>query len=129
MKAKPLVARKLVLEMEDRLDKLRDGIDDADATGLVAGEELITQAQTLLPLARPALPRDDLHAALAGDHDAHDTIDRLHAEIAAPKPNRRSIEGHVARLRALPELEAIVTNWWEAPTTQRFIANLGQIGL
>jgi hypothetical protein len=37
-------------EVEDRIGRLRDGIEDADATNMVSGEELITQAETLLPL-------------------------------------------------------------------------------
>lgn len=107
------------------IDKIRDGIVDADATGLIGGEELITQAETMLPL----LPHGDMHAALPADHAAHETIDRLHADVAAASPDRRSIERHVGHLRGLPELEAIVTNWWEDPRTQRFMGSLGQIGL
>jgi hypothetical protein len=114
--------------MDDKRD-LRKAVEDADDTGLVAGEELITQAETLLPLARPSLPRSHLHAALPRDHAAHATIDDLHDEVQAARPNRRAIERHVGRLRALPELEAAVTNWWEDPKTQRFIVALGQIGL
>ena len=37
-------------QVEERIDHLREGIEDADATDMVAGEELITQAETLLPL-------------------------------------------------------------------------------
>jgi hypothetical protein len=37
-------------EVEDRIDQLRDGIEGADATNMISGEELITQAETLLPL-------------------------------------------------------------------------------
>lgn len=106
----------------------RKAITDADATGLIAGEELITEAETLLPI-RPALPHKDLHAALPQGHEAHATIDQLHAEIEGPTPDPRSIEKHVGRLRLLPELEAAIVNWWDDPKTQRFIANLGQIGL
>ena len=100
-------------------EKLRRMNDD---TGMAAGEKLITQAETMLPL-------EDLHAALPVEHPAHATIDDLHAELQAPKPNARAIETHVGALRALPELEAAVANWWDDPKVQRFIANLGQIGL
>jgi hypothetical protein len=113
--------------MDDRT--LRDGVTDADATGMVAGEELITEAETLLPLLRPALPIDDLHKALPAEHGEHSTIDRLHAEVNAEQPDPSAIERHVGRLRALPELEAIVANWWDDPRVQRFVANLNQIGL
>ena len=87
---------------EKRGEDVRDGVADADATGMIAGEELITQAETLLP---------------------------LHAEIESDAPDRDAIDAHVQRLRALPELEARIANWWEDPSTQRFVWNLSQIGL
>lgn len=112
-------------------ENVRQGIEDADATGMVAGEELITQAETVLPamLPRPPLPSDELHAALAPDHDAHATIDQLHEAVHAEKPDRAAIEEHVTKLRGLPEVEAVISNWWESPSTQRFVWNLSQIGL
>jgi hypothetical protein len=103
----------------DHQGELRREVEDADDTGLVAGEELVTAA----------LLREQLHAALPQGHHAHATIDALHAEMKKPSPDPRSIERHVGSLRALPELEAIVANWWDDPKTQRVIANLGQIGL
>lgn len=36
--------------IDERLNDVRDGVESADATGMIAGEELITQAETLLPL-------------------------------------------------------------------------------
>jgi hypothetical protein len=115
---------------EKRREEVREGVNDADDTGLIGGEELITQAETMLPLLRPEpLPREDLHAALPDDHSAHDAIDHLHREIESDAPDRGKIEEHVAHLRGLPELEAIVVNWWENPSTQRFFAALGQIGV
>ena len=116
-------------DIERRLAGLREGITGADATGMVADEEAITAAETLLPLQPEPLPREQMHAALAGEHPAHATIDRLHAEVGSAQPDRRAIEGHVKELRALPELEAIVANWWDSPATQRFAWNLSQIGL
>lgn len=107
----------------------RDGINDADATGMVAGEELITEAQTLLPLLGPQLPSEDLHKALPPEHAEHATIDQLHGEIHSAQPNPGAIESHVGRLRALPEVEAIIANWWDDPRVQRFVASLNQIGL
>lgn len=114
----------------DRQADLRKEIEGADDTGMVAGEALITQAETLLPVLREnaALPREDLHAALPEGHEAHATIDGLHDEILKNRPDRQAIESHVGRLRALPELEAIVVNWLENPHTQRFFGILGQIG-
>jgi len=114
--------------MNEKRD-LRQGVEDADDTGLVAGEELITEAETLLPLERPSLPREQLHAALPKQHDAHGVIDALHAEVQGTQPDREAIERHVGNLRSLPELEALVATWWEQPVVQRFIGNLGQIGL
>ena len=104
---------------------LRDAVTDADATGLVAGERLITEAETLLPI----LPHAELHAALPAAHRAHATVDALHAEIKEAAPDRHAIERHVGSLRALPELEATISNWWDDPRTQRFIATVSQIGL
>lgn len=115
--------------IEERLAGLREGIADADATGMVSDEEAITAAETLLPLEASPVPREQMHDALPAEHPAHATIDRLHAEVESSQPNRTEIEGHVKQLRALPELEAIVANWWESPTTQRFVWNLSQIGL
>lgn len=112
------------MDIEKKLGELRDAVTDADATGLIANEELITEAET-----RPVLPHTDLHASLPEGHRAHTTIDALHAELKAPKPNRQSIETHVHSLRELPELEAAIANWWDSPRTQRFVANLNQIGL
>jgi hypothetical protein len=110
--------------MDDNREGIRRAVEAADATGLVAGEELITAAET-----RPALPHQHLHAALPAQHAAHATIDALQTELSASAPDPAAIAGHVTRLRALPELEAIVTNWWENPLTQRFVAGLSQIGL
>jgi len=112
------------MDIEKKIGELRGGVTDADATGLIASEEFVADAET-----RPVLPHEDLHASLPKGHRAHATIDALHAELKAPKPNRGAIETHVHSLRELPELEAAVANWWESPNTQRFVGNLGQIGL
>lgn len=106
-------------------DTRRDAVTSADDTGMIAGEELITEAETVLP----TLPREDLHAALPSAHPAHATIDDLHAAVRQSAPDRAAIERHVGNLRGLPQLEAIVAKWWDDPRTQRFFGNLGQIGL
>jgi hypothetical protein len=93
-----------------------------DDTGMVQGEKLITHAETMLPV-------ENLHDALPEDHPAHATIDALHEQVRAGKPDAEAIHRHVGVLRAVPELEARIANWWDSPSTQRFIANLGQIGL
>jgi hypothetical protein len=115
----------------DKNRNLREGIEDADDPGLIAGEELITRAETELPLLRlrESLPHEDLHAALPEAHAGHARVDALHAEIHKPAPDRGSVEQHVAHLRLLPELEAIIVKWWDDPRVQRFFADLGQIGV
>lgn len=99
--------------MPDHRDELREEVTAADATGMIADEELVAQ----------------MHAALPPEHAAHATIDALHAEAKRRSPNRASLEKHASELRLLPELEAIVANWWDSPRTQRIIAALNQIGL
>jgi hypothetical protein len=98
---------------EDHRDDLREEVTAADATGMIADEELIAR----------------LHSSLPPEHAAHATIDALHTEANRRAPNRTSLEKHVSDLRLLPELEAIVVNWWDSPRTQRIIADLNQIGL
>jgi hypothetical protein len=98
---------------EDHRDELREEVTAADATGMIADEEFIAR----------------LHSVLPPEHAAHASIDALHAEANRRAPNRTSLEKHVNDLRLLPELEAIVVNWWDSPRTQRIIADLNQIGL
>jgi hypothetical protein len=47
-------------DAEERKREIRDEITAADDTGLIAGEELITEAETVLPLVsqRPETKRD-----------------------------------------------------------------------
>ena len=116
-------------DIEERIAGLREGINDADATGMVAGEELITQAETRLTVEPATLPSDALHAALPDAHSAHATIDRLHEEMGSSRPSRSAIESLAGSLRSVPELEAAVELWWESPAMQRFLWNLAQIGL
>jgi hypothetical protein len=111
--------------MDEQRDR-RDAVEAADATGLIAGEQLITQAETMLPL-RPDLP--DLHGALPAGHEAHATVDALHGEVHAQNPNPEAIARHVGTLRSLPELEARIANWWDDPVTQNFIGAIGRMGL
>lgn len=77
----------------------------------------------------PPLPQDKLRAALGEGHPDQTTIDRLHAQLSAPTPDRGAIEEHVGRLRSLPAIAAIIANWWDDPATQRFISNLSATGL
>lgn len=77
----------------------------------------------------PPLPHDDLQSALGEGHPERATVERLRAELGSAKPDRAAIEEHVHRLRSIPELAAIVANWWDDPATQRFISNLSATGL
>ncbi len=116
--------------MDDKRD-LRESVTDADATGMIAGEELITQAETLLPTLQlqTPVPRDEMHAALPDAHEAHDTIDRLHTEMAKSRPDVNAVRDHVHRLRLIPEVEARIVTWWDDPRTQEFFADLARIGV
>lgn len=107
--------------MSDKQENWRREVTAADDTGMFANEEAIAEAETL--------PVGNFHAALPESHPAHATIDELHAEVTAGKPNAQTIHKHVGTLRRVPQLEAMVANWWDAPATQRFIASIGQIGL
>jgi hypothetical protein len=107
----------------------RDAIEAADATGLVAGEELITNAETLLPSIRESFPAKTLRESVPASHGAQQTIGLLQAELAKPAPSRAAIEQHVGALRSVRELEATVANWFDSPAVQRIIADLTQIGL
>ncbi|NNM93633.1 MAG: hypothetical protein HKL92_09845 [Candidatus Eremiobacteraeota bacterium] len=48
------------IDSRERANEFRDAILSADATGMIAGEELITEAETMLPTLREksARPRD-----------------------------------------------------------------------
>lgn len=105
-------------------DDILKSIETADATGLVADEAFIAEVET-----RPVLPHEDLHAALPEGHPAHATIDELHAELGKPSPSLDAIQRHAGTLRSVPQIEARLANWWDAPGTQRFILYLTQIGL
>ncbi len=45
------------LESDERKEELREAVISADATGLLAGEELITQAETMLPIVSREQPK------------------------------------------------------------------------
>lgn len=76
-----------------------------------------------------SFPGDALRAAIPPSHEANESIDGLEAELQQPAPRRASLEQHVGTLRSVRELEAIVANWWDSPSTQEFISDLTRIGL
>lgn len=78
---------------------------------------------------RASFPGDALRAAIPDSHEAHKSIDGIEAELQQPAPRRAALEEHVDVLRSVRDLEAIVLNWWDRPSTQQFVAYLSNIGL
>jgi len=102
----------------DKNDDIREAVEAADATGMVANQELLA-----------SFPGDALRGAIAPSHGARESIDRLQSELAKARPSRAALEQHVSGLRSVRELEATIANWWDNPITQRIVADLTQIGL
>ncbi len=102
----------------DKNDDIRKEVEAADATGMVANQELLA-----------SFPAQALRSALPRTHSAHESIDRLHAELAKTAPSREALEKHVSALRSVRELEAAIANWWDSPTTQQIVFDLTRIGL
>ncbi|MGB6986003.1 MAG: hypothetical protein WBD74_08550 [Candidatus Aquilonibacter sp.] len=102
----------------DKNNDLREEVEAADATGMVANQQLLA-----------SFPAETLHEALPPSHSAHATIDKLQGELGKTAPGPANLEQHVRALRSLPELEAVIANWWDSPTTQRIVLDLTQIGL
>ncbi|MGD0053426.1 MAG: hypothetical protein ABSD03_16605 [Vulcanimicrobiaceae bacterium] len=76
----------------------------------------------------PHPPYDELRTAL-GDDDAQGALDALQAELEAPKPDPKAVARHASLLRAFPEVEARIANWWDDPNTQRWIKAITDSGL
>jgi hypothetical protein len=74
-------------------------------------------------------PHDELRGALGDEHPERATVDALQRELSGSQPDRGTIDRHVGRLRSVPEIAAIVANWWDDPRTQHFFADLGATGL
>lgn len=102
----------------DKQDERRDEVEAADPTGMVANQELLA-----------TFPAETLHEALPASHAAHATIDQLGAELSKAAPSSEALKQHVTSLRSVRELEAVVANWWDNPSTQRIVYDLTQIGL
>ncbi|HTZ56311.1 MAG TPA: hypothetical protein VMB20_14790 [Candidatus Acidoferrum sp.] len=102
----------------DKSDDIREAVEAADSTGMVANQELLA-----------TFPADALREALPPSHGAHETIDRLKTELGKTAPNPAALEQHVSALRGVRELEAVIANWWDSPITQRIVLDLTQIGL
>lgn len=102
----------------DKNNDIREAVEAADATGMVANQELLA-----------SFPAEALRNALPPSHGAHASIDRLRGELAKAAPNREALAQHVSALRSVRELEATIANWWDSPITQRIVADLTQIGL
>ena len=78
---------------------------------------------------RESFPGDALRAAVPPTHEAQQSIDGLETELQRPTPRRAALEEHAGALRSVRELEAIIANWWDSPSTQAFIDDVGRIGL
>ncbi len=102
----------------DKNDEIREAVEAADATGIVANQELLA-----------TFPAETLHEALPPAHRAHASIDQMQAELGKAAPSPATLQAHVSALRSVRELEAVVANWWDSPITQRIVLDLTQIGL
>jgi hypothetical protein len=77
----------------------------------------------------PHPPYDELRAAAADDAAASQSVDALHAELNADRPDPAAVEQHAGFLRAIPVLEARIANWWDDPNTQRWVKALSDANL
>src|SRR5271155_3187387 len=102
----------------DKNDAIRKEVEAADATGIVANQELLA-----------TFPTERLHEALPPSHGAHATIDQMRAELGKAAPSPAALEVQVSALRSVREVEAVIANWWDSPITQRIVLDLTQIGL
>jgi hypothetical protein len=81
------------------------------------------------PPLRPALPYDELHAALGDDPVARNELEGLRAHLATPTPDAQQVRRHVDALRGVRDAEARIANWWDDPETQRWIMTITDAGL
>jgi hypothetical protein len=70
-----------------------------------------------------------LHAAVAGDPHAAQSVDALRAQLESPNPDPAAVERQAGLLRAIPVLEARIANWWDDPDTQRWVKAITDSGL
>ena len=77
----------------------------------------------------PHPPYDEIRAAAAGDEQAEQSVDALHAELHAEEPDPVTVERHATVLRGIPVLEARIANWWDDPNTQRWVKAITDAGL
>ncbi len=77
----------------------------------------------------PKLPLDDLKSALGEHPEGHAALDDLHAAMNDTAPRIVHVHAAVDRLRAIPEIEARVANWFDSPDVQRWIYALSETGL
>jgi hypothetical protein len=77
----------------------------------------------------PALPYDELSAAIGDDSDARRELEGLRAQLAGPAPDPARIRGHVDSLRGVRDVEARVANWWDDPETQRWVMFFTDAGI
>ena len=77
----------------------------------------------------PHPPYDELRSAAGGDEAANRSVDALHAQLHAEKPDPAAVREHASVLRGIPQLEARIANWWDDPNTQRWVLIITETGL
>jgi hypothetical protein len=77
----------------------------------------------------PHPPYDELRAALGNDATARADVDALQAELHSDEPDPAAVRQHAGRLRGIPVLEARIANWWDDPSTQRWVKAITDAGL
>ena len=77
----------------------------------------------------PEFPEEALRAAAQGNAEAGASVDALHQELGADRPDKSAIQSHVRELRKHASLATIIANWFEDPKTQAFIDELTGTGL
>lgn len=78
---------------------------------------------------KPQLPYEELHAAIGDDASARRELESLREHLDAPQPDPARVRGHVDALRGVRDVEARIANWWDDPSTQRWILFLTDAGL
>ena len=77
----------------------------------------------------PHPPYDELRAAAGTDPEVARSVDALQAELHSDRPDPEAVQQHAGVLRGIPVLEARIANWWDDPSTQRWVKALSDAGL
>jgi len=77
----------------------------------------------------PHPPYEDLRAAAGDNEAALAHLDALYDELHRDKPDAGKVGEHATALRGIENTEARVANWWDDINTQRWVMELGNMGL